>query len=102
MPPRKTPPSIIAAKTFVHALAPTPLALLAWQFWDVYSPNSAALGADPVAEIEHRLGLWAPRFLMLPLAITQPHHYPGNAVFTRFRRMLSLFAFAYACLTFSP
>src|SRR3546814_2085249 len=54
MPPRKTPPSIIAAKTLAHALALTPLAILAWQFWDVYSTNSDALGADPVAEIEHR------------------------------------------------
>src|SRR3546814_13110180 len=70
MPPRKTPPSIIAAKTLVHALVLTPLAILAWQFWDVYSTNSDALGADPVAEIEHRLGLWALRFLMLALAIT--------------------------------
>ena len=61
MPPRKTPASIIAAKTVVHALALTPLAILAWQFWDVYSTNSDALGADPVAEIEHRLGLWALR-----------------------------------------
>src|SRR3546814_19793798 len=86
MPPRKTPPSIIAAKTFVHALALTPLAILAWQFWDVYSTNSDALGADPVAEIEHRLGLWALRFLMLALAITPLRQLTGKAVFIRFRR----------------
>lgn len=101
MPPRKTPRSIIAAKTLVHALALTPLAILAWQFWDVYSTNSDALGADPVAEIEHRLGLWALRLLMLALAITPLRQLTGKPVFIRFRRMIGLYAFAYACLHFS-
>lgn len=101
MPPRKTPSSIVAAKTLVHALALTPLAILAWQFWDVYSTNSDALGPDPVAEIEHRLGLWALRLLMLALAITPLRQLTGNAVFIRFRRMIGLYAFAYACLHFS-
>src|SRR3546814_20353430 len=102
MPPRKTPPSIIAAKTLVHALVLTPLAILAWQFWDVYSTNSDALGADPVAAIEHRLGLWALRFLMLALAITPLRQLTGNAVFIRFRRLIGLYAFASPCLHFSP
>jgi sulfoxide reductase heme-binding subunit YedZ len=101
MPPRKTATSIIAAKTLVHALALTPLAILAWQFWDVYSSNSDALGADPVAEIEHRLGLWALRVLMVALAITPLRQLTGKPVLVRFRRMLGLYAFAYACLHFS-
>jgi len=101
MSPRKTPTSIIAAKTFVHALALTPLAILAWQFWNVYSTNSDALGADPVAEIEHRLGLWALRLLMVALAITPLRQLTGKPVLVRFRRMLGLYAFAYACLHFS-
>jgi sulfoxide reductase heme-binding subunit YedZ len=101
MPPRKTPTSIIAAKTIVHLLALTPLAILAWQFWDVYSTNSDALGADPVAEIEHRLGLWALRLLMVALTITPLRQLTGKPVLVRFRRMLGLYAFAYACLHFS-
>jgi sulfoxide reductase heme-binding subunit YedZ len=101
MPPRKTPPRIIAAKTIVHLLALTPLAILAWQFWDVYSTNSDALGADPVAEIEHRLGLWALRLLMLTLAITPLRQLTAKPVLLRFRRMLGLYAFAYACLHLS-
>lgn len=101
MPPRPTPTRIIAAKTIVHALALTPLAILAWQFWDVYSTNSDALGADPVAEIEHRLGLWALRLLMLALAITPLRQLTGQAALVRFRRMIGLYAFAYACLHFS-
>jgi methionine sulfoxide reductase heme-binding subunit len=101
MPPRKTPAHIIAAKTIVHLLALTPLAILAWQFWDVYSTNSDALGADPVAEIEHRLGLWALRLLMLTLAITPLRQLTAKPVLLRFRRMLGLYAFAYACLHLS-
>src|SRR3546814_21059865 len=62
--------------------------------------NSDALGADPVAEIEHRLGLWALRFLMLALALTPLRQLTGKAVFIRFRRMIGLYAFAYACLHF--
>src|SRR3546814_2090981 len=64
-------------------------------------PPSGVLGADPVAEIEHRLGLWALRFLMLALAITPLRQLTGKPVFIRFRRMIGLYAFAYACLHFS-
>src|SRR5690606_15474379 len=79
----------------------TPLAILAWQFRDVYANNSDALGADPVAEIEHRLGLWALRMLMLALAITPLRQLTGQAALVRFRRMIGLYAFAYACLHLS-
>src|SRR5690606_11804841 len=98
MPPRKPPASISAATTLVHARALAPLAILAWQFWDGYSSNSDALGADPVAEIEHRLSLWALRMLMLALAITPLRQLTGQAVLVRFRRMIGLYAFAYASL----
>ena len=97
----KTSPRIIALKTIVHALCLTPLAILAWQFWDVFKTGSDALGADPVAEVEHRLGLWALRFLMLALAITPLRQLTGQAVFIRFRRMIGLYAFAYATLHFA-
>lgn len=93
--------SLIAAKTLVHILCLTPLAILAWQFWDVFKTGSDALGADPVAEVEHRLGLWALRFLMLGLAITPLRQLTGQAVLIRFRRILGLYAFAYATLHFA-
>ncbi len=92
---------IIALKTIVHALCLTPLAILAWQFWDVFKTGSDALGADPVAEVEHRLGLWALRFLMITLAITPLRQLTGWTVAIRFRRMLGLYAFAYATLHFA-
>jgi sulfoxide reductase heme-binding subunit YedZ len=98
MPKPKTSPLLVAAKTLVHALALTPLSILAWQFYDVWQTGSDALGADPVAEIEHRTGLWALRLLMVTLAITPLRQLTGNPVLIRFRRMLGLYTFFYACL----
>lgn len=89
---------LTAAKTLVHALCLTPLAILSWQFWDVFRTGSDALGADPVAEVEHRLGIWALRFLLIALAVTPLRQLSGQAVVIRFRRMLGLYAFAYASL----
>ena len=94
----KTSPRIIAAKILVHALALTPLAILAWQFHDVWRNGSDALGADPVAEIEHRTGLWALRLLMVALAVTPLRQLTGQSALLRFRRMLGLYAFFYATL----
>ena len=92
---------IVAAKAAVHVAALTPLAILAWQVLDVARTGSNALGADPVAEIEHRLGLWALRLLLATLAITPLRQLTGQPVLVRFRRMLGLYAFAYATLHFS-
>ncbi|MBB4125061.1 sulfoxide reductase heme-binding subunit YedZ [Xanthomonas translucens] len=94
----RTSASLIAAKTLVHALALAPLAYLGWQFWQVWQSGSDALGADPVAEIEHRTGLWALRLLLLTLAITPLRQLSGQSVLLRFRRMLGLYAFFYACV----
>ena len=92
---------IVAAKVLVHAAALSPLAILAWQVAEVARTGSNALGADPVAEIEHRLGLWALRLLLATLAVTPLRQLTGQPVLVRFRRMLGLYAFAYATLHFS-
>jgi methionine sulfoxide reductase heme-binding subunit len=89
---------LIAAKTLAHAFALTPAAILAWQIREEFLTGSGGLGADPVAEIEHRLGLWALRLLMITLAITPLRQLTGQAVLIRFRRLLGLYAFAYATL----
>jgi sulfoxide reductase heme-binding subunit YedZ len=98
---RRAEPRIVVAKAAVHLAALTPLAILLWQMWGELKGVSHALGADPVAEIEHRLGLWALRFLMLTLAITPLRQLTGWNVLVRFRRMLGLYAFAYASLHFA-
>lgn len=92
----KTSASLIAAKAVVHALALAPMAYLGWQFWQVWQTGSDALGADPVAEVEHCTGLWALRLLLLTLAITPLRQLTGQSVLLRFRRMLGLYAFFYA------
>lgn len=95
----KTRGSLAVAKACAHALALAPLAWLGWQFWQVYSEADIdALGPDPVAEIEHRLGIWALRLLLLTLAVSPLRQWTGQPVLLRFRRMLGLYAFAYASL----
>lgn len=93
--------SLLIPKSLVHLAALAPLAILLWQAWQVAQAGSDALGPDPVAEIEHRLGLWALRLLMLTLAITPLRQLTGWHVLMRFRRMLGLYAFAYATLHFA-
>jgi sulfoxide reductase heme-binding subunit YedZ len=90
---------IVAAKAAVHVLAASPLALLGWEAWRVGSgADIDALGADPVAAIEHRLGLWALRLLLLTLAVTPLRQLLKQSSLLRFRRLLGLWAFAYASL----
>jgi sulfoxide reductase heme-binding subunit YedZ len=81
-----------------HVLALLPALLLAWQVGEVWRSGSDALGPDPVAEIEHRTGLWALRLLLLTLAISPLRRISGQPVLLQFRRMLGLYAFFYACL----
>ena len=98
---RRAPRGVVAAKALVHALALAPAAYLASQAWEVARTGNDTLGAEPVAEIEHRLGLWALRLLMATLAITPLRQLTGQAVLVRFRRMLGLYTFFYACLHLS-
>ena len=93
-----SPRRLWLAKAAVHLAALTPMAILAWQVAEVARTGSNALGADPVAEIEHRLGLWALRLLLATLAVTPLRQLTGAADLLRFRRMLGLYAFAYATL----
>lgn len=92
---------LVGAKTVVHALALTPVAILAVQVREEFLTGSGALGADPVAEIEHRLGLWALRLLLVTLAVTPLRQITGQAVLVKFRRMLGLYAFFYATVHFA-
>ena len=98
---RPGPRQIFVTKSLVHLLALVPAAILAWQIRQEYLTGSGGLGADPVAEIEHRLGLWALRFLMMTLAITPLRQITHQPVLVRFRRMLGLYVFFYATLHFS-
>jgi sulfoxide reductase heme-binding subunit YedZ len=59
------------------------------------------LGANPVETIQDTTGLWALRFLLITLAVTPLRRATGQAWPLQFRRMLGLFAFAYAVMHFT-
>ena len=59
------------------------------------------LTANPIEFITHATGDWTLRFLIIALAITPLRKIFGLPELIRFRRMLGLFAFFYACLHFS-
>jgi len=80
---------IAASKPLVFLLCLTPLA---WLVWDTLQND---LGTDPVAQLEHRTGLWALRLLLATLAITPLRRVSGWNKAVRYRRMLGLFAFFY-------
>lgn len=100
-PARRMPTGVRIAKVVAHLAALSPAAWLAWQVRSEVLLGTGALGADPVAAIEHFLGLWALRFLVLGLAVTPLRQLTGQTVLLRFRRMLGLYAFFYATLHFA-
>lgn len=93
--------ALLALKAAAHVLALTPLAVLGWRIRSELLTGTGALGADPVAAIEHYLGIWALRFLLITLAVTPLRQLTGQPVLLRFRRMLGLYAFLYATLHFA-
>lgn len=84
-----------ATRLTAHLAALLPLAL-----W-IERIVRDALGADPIAELTHASGLWALRFLLASLAMTPLRRLLGQAWPIRYRRMLGLYAFFYACLHLS-
>ena len=63
--------------------------------WTCYLALNDRLGADPVKVLEHTLGLWSLRLLILGLAI-RPLHVMGGPNLVAYRRAIGLLAFAYA------
>jgi len=61
---------------------------------------TGTLGANPVEEIQDRLGNWGLRFILIALAVTPLRRLTGWNWLQRFRRMLGLFAFFYTLLHF--
>lgn len=59
------------------------------------------LGPNPVQFIQHATGDWILIFLVLTLSVTPARRLLRLPQLIRFRRMLGLFAFFYACLHFT-
>src|SRR3954471_10708745 len=82
--------SIIKVAVFVSALLP-----LTWLVWKALNND---LGANPVEFVTHATGDWALILLLSSLAITPLRKIVKLPDLIRFRRMLGLYAFFYACL----
>jgi sulfoxide reductase heme-binding subunit YedZ len=61
----------------------------------------AGLGANPIEFVTRSTGTWTLVGLLVTLAITPLRRLTGRAGLVRYRRMLGLFAFFYACLHFA-
>jgi len=81
-----------AAKPALFALCLLPLT------WLVWGAIANQLGANPAETLIRSLGDWTLRGLCLTLAITPLRVISGQPALARFRRMLGLFSFVYACL----
>ena len=80
------------AKPLVFVLCLLPLA------WLSYGAAADQLGANPAEALIRGLGDWALRFLCLALAVTPLRIRTRTPQLARFRRLLGLFTFFYACL----
>jgi methionine sulfoxide reductase heme-binding subunit len=83
-------------KPAVFVLCLLPVLLLLGDTFEI----TGSLGANPVEEIQDRLGNWGLRFIMIALAVTPLRRLTGWNWLLRFRRMLGLFAFFYTFLHF--
>lgn len=61
---------------------------------------SGGLGANPIEFITRSTGTWTLIGLLVTLSVTPLRRLTGRADLVRYRRMLGLFAFFYACLHF--
>jgi len=80
------------AKPLVFVLCLLPLA------WLVWGAATDQLGANPAEALIRGLGDWTLRFLCLALAVTPLRLHTRTPQLARYRRMLGLFVFFYACL----
>ena len=83
-------------KPVVFVLGLVPGLLLLGDIFEV----TGSLGANPVEEIQDRLGNWGLRFILIALAVTPLRRLTGWNWLQRFRRMLGLYAFFYTLLHF--
>jgi methionine sulfoxide reductase heme-binding subunit len=82
-------------KVIVFLLCLAPLGWLGWRAWN------SDLTANPIEFITHFTGDWTIRLLVATLAVTPLRKLLGLPDLIRFRRMIGLFAFFYACLHFT-
>lgn len=82
------------AKVLTFCACLVPIGLLVWRW------HHHQLGVNWIETAQHFTGDWILRFLILTLAVTPMRKIPGLNWLIRYRRMLGLFAFFYACVHF--
>lgn len=89
--------SIRLLKTGLFLVCLLPLGKLAFEIFGLFAMS---LGANPIEELIHRLGIWGLNFLLITLAVTPLRELTGQSWLLRFRRMFGLFAFFYVLIHF--
>ena len=92
-----TKKSIWFLKALLFLLCLVPLAKLVLEIFGV---GGMSLGANPIEELIHRLGIWGLNFLLITLTVTPLRRLTGKGWLLRFRRMFGLFAFFYVLMHF--
>ncbi len=82
-------------KPVLFILCLVPLSSLVWRAF------YGDLGANPIETITFFTGDWTLRFLLITLSISPLRQWFGLTGLLRFRRMLGLYVFFYACCHFS-
>lgn len=82
------------ARPLVFILCLLPLLSIIWRIF------FGDLGANPVETVTFVTGDWTLRFLLITLAISPFRQWFGLSALPRFRRMLGLYVFFYACCHF--
>jgi len=81
-------------KPLLFSVSLTPVSIL------IYNGLTDNLTANPIEHITYFTGDWTIYFLLITLSITPLRNLTGRTSLIRYRRMLGLFAYFYACLHF--
>jgi sulfoxide reductase heme-binding subunit YedZ len=94
--PRIKAPQWVRWPVIVVSLLPA--GWVAFALWSDLTRNTRYLGSNPVKEMEHFLGEWNIRFLVLTLAVSPAIKATGWGWLIRYRRIFGLIAFVYIFL----
>lgn len=83
-----------SAKKFLFVICLVPFAVL------IFNAVTSNLGTNPIEKIRLFTGDWTLYFILITLGITPLRKLTGWNELIRYRRMLGLYAFFYACLHF--
>lgn len=86
--------ALLTVKNFLFVCCLAPFFIL------VFNAVTGNLGANPIEKVRLFTGDWTLYFLLITLAITPLRKISGWNELIRYRRMLGLYAFFYACLHF--